>query len=435
MSTARTCSAGFTLVLVVSLLVLVPPAAAGGIRAIADANAPSSANGIRVIENSVEHSFAQHVTFTLEASSDAEISEVYLFFRAIHDEATEKKRVSLEDPSQDVSLEVRHDAMRYPLPPFAEITYWWQITNAAGQELKTPPQQFTYHDNRFSWDRLSGDGITIHWMTGDGDPAFAQTALDIARASVRDIEAELRGSKPDPLEVFIYDSEANLQGAMVLTGRDWVAGQARPELGVVVVAVPEAQGYTSRMKRYLPHEITHLLLYELVTPNGYTYVPTWLNEGLATANERLPTPEYALVLEKARRAGELIPLEDLCVPFSPDAQTATLSYAQSGSLVSFIREEHGAQGIRQLLAAYADGASCKSGVEEGLGVTFRELEADWQMSLNPDSGWRTLLDKVGLWIVVPIIGLLLAVPMMGGLRRRSKELPTEGEGAELKRVS
>lgn len=369
----------------------------------------------------MEHSFAQHVTFTLQASSDAAISEVYLFFRAAHDETTEKKKVTVEHPSERISLEVRHDAMRYPLPPFAEITYWWQIEDAAGEKLKTPPQAFTYHDNRFSWDRLSGEGITIHWMKDEGDPAFAQTALDIARASVKEIEAELGASRPDPLDIFIYDSEASLQGAMVLTGREWLGGQARPELGVVVVAVPSVQGYTSRMKRYLPHEITHLLLYRVTTPEGYVSVPTWLNEGLATANERLPTPEYALALEEARQAGELIPLEELCVPFSPDPQTATLSYAQSGSVVTFIREEFGAGGIRQLLAAYADGASCKSGVEEGLGVAFHQLEADWRMSLNPEARWLAIVRQAGFWIALSVIGLLLAVPMMGGFRRRPRD--------------
>jgi hypothetical protein len=327
----------------------------------------------------------------------------------------------VEQPSDEVSLEVRHDARRYPLPPFADITYWWQIENAAGERLKTDPQTFTYHDNRFAWDRLGGEGITIHWMKDEGDPAFAQTALDIARASVNDVEAELRGPRPDPLDIFIYDSEAHLKDAMVLTGREWLGGQARPELGVVVAAVPSAQGYSSRMKRYLPHEITHLLLYELVTPNGYAHVPAWLNEGLATANERLPTPEYALAIEEARKADELIPLEELCVPFSPDPQTATLAYAQSGSVVAFIRETYGAEGIRQLLDAYADGASCTSGVEAGLGVSLRELEADWRMSLEPEANWATLVNKTGFWIAASLIGLLLMVPFMGSFRRRPRE--------------
>jgi len=377
-----------------------------------------SAGGIRVTENSVEYSFAQQVTFTLEASSDAEISEVYLFFRATSDQETEKRRISLEDRSGKISVAHVHDAEKYPLSPFADIAFWWQIEDLSGNQLKTAPKQFKYRDNRFSWELLESSGIRIHWVAGQGDPAFAQTALDVAQASVGDIAAELRGPIPDPLDVFIYDSEANLEGAMVLTGREWVGGQARPELGVVVIAVPPVQGYTSRMKRYLPHEITHLIVYALVTPEGYRHVPDWLNEGLATANERLPTPEYAMALEEARKEGELLSLQELCVPFSPDPQIAILSYAQSASVVAYTREAYGAEGIRRLLSAYADGASCTSGVEEALDITFNKLESDWRVSLEPEARWLVVLDQIGVWVGLWLLSMLLVVPMIGRFRRR-----------------
>lgn len=376
------------------------------------------AGGINVVRNTAEYSFAQHVTFSLHAASeDGEISQVYLFFRATTDDETRSQQIPLDRSEPEISLVHTHDARRYPLSPFAEISFWWQIKDSAGNELKTSVQTFTYRDNRFPWEQLKASGIRIHWIAGQGDPTFAQTALDIARASATDIQTELRSPMPDPLDVFLYDSEANLQGAMVLTGREWVGGQARPELGVVVAAVSGDQGYTSQMKRYLPHEITHLLVYELTTPEGYAHVPAWLDEGLATTNERLPTPEYAIALETAREAGQLLPLEQLCTPFSPDPRTAILSYAESASVVDFIRENYGAEGIRQLLSAYADGASCKSGVEDGLGITFAKLESDWRISLEPKAAWATVLDHAAVWLGLSLLGLLLAVPMIGWIRR------------------
>jgi len=197
-----------------------------------------------------------------------------------------------------------------------------------------------------------------------------------------------------------------------------VGGQAHPELGVIVVAIPFKEGYTSRMMRYIPHEITHLLVYQTVTPTGYRYVPAWLDEGLATANERLPTPEYAMALEEARVAGELIPLENLCVPFSPDSHTALLAYAQSGSVVRFIRERYGAEGIRALLAAYTNGASCARGVQEALGVSLSGLETAWRASLEPQAPWRAWVEQIDVWIGLWLLSLLVSVPMIGGLRRR-----------------
>jgi hypothetical protein len=111
-------------------------------------------------------------------------------------------------------------------------------------------------------------------------------------------------------------------------------------------------------------------------------------------------------------------MEELCVPFSPDPRTAVLSYAQSASLVEFIRERYGADGIRRLLSAYAGGASCTSGVEEALSVSFDKLENDWRVSLEPEARWRMWADQAGVWIGLWLLGLLIAVPMVGRIRRR-----------------
>ena len=121
----------------------------------------TAAGGIQVTESRVEHSFAQHVTFTLEATSAANITEVYLFFHAVHDEETEETQVPLETPAREISVQYVHDVRRYPLPPFADITYWWQVEDADGHQLKTESNQFKYTDNRFSWEHLSDGGITI----------------------------------------------------------------------------------------------------------------------------------------------------------------------------------------------------------------------------------------------------------------------------------
>jgi len=376
-----------------------------------------AANGIIVVESKASHSFAQQVTFTLRATSDAEITRVYLFFRATGDERAEPVNLTIE-PAREISAHHVHDLRRFPLPPFAIITFWWQIEDAAGNRLTTEPQQFEYTDNRFRWEQLSDNGLTVHWIEEHGDPAFGQTALDIARTSLEEINTELRAPVPESIAIYIYDAQYNLDTAMVLTGREWVSGQARPELGAVVVAIPFEEGYTSHMMRYIPHEITHLLVYQTVTPAGYRYVPEWLDEGLATANERLPTPEYAMALEEARVAGQLLSLESLCVPFSPDSHTAFLAYAQSASVVQFIRERHGAEGIRGLLAAYANGASCTGGVQEALDISISGLETIWRASLEPQAPWRVWVEQTGIWVGLWLLSLLVAVPMIGGLRRR-----------------
>ena len=376
-----------------------------------------AAEGITVLESRASHSFAQQVTFTLRATSEAEIIRVYLFFHATGEEQTESVLVAVE-PDREISVNYVHELRPSPLPPFATVTFWWQVEDAAGDSLITDLQQFQYTDNRFHWEQLSANGLTVHWIEGHGDPAFGQAALDIARASVEEINVELRALLPESTDVYVYDAQHNLDAALVLTGREWVSGQAHPELGVAIVAIPDEAGYTSRMNRDIPHEITHLLVYQAVTPASYRYVPEWLDEGLATANERLPTQEYAMAIEEARAQGQLLSLEDLCVPFSPDSRTALLAYAQSGSVVQFIRERYGSQGIRALLAAYADGASCTGGVQEALDVSLSGLETAWRASLEPQAPWRAWVEQIGVWVGLWLLSLLVAVPMFGGLRRR-----------------
>jgi hypothetical protein len=298
------------------------------------------------------------------------------------------------------------------------VSYWWQIDDDDENRRTTEPKQFTYTDNRFEWQQLSAGVFTVHWIEEQGDTIFGQAALDISQASLAKINAELQAPDPETIDIYIYDSQSNLATAMTLTGRNWAAGQARPELGVVVLAIPSEDGYTSAMRRFIPHEITHLLIYELVTSDSYRYVPEWLDEGLATANEQLPTPEHALVLEEARIQDRLKSLEDLCIPFPPDSQDAFLSYAQSGSVVGYIRAQYGAPGIRDLLAAYSWGASCTGGVQSALDMSLDDLETAWRTSLEPPAPWQAWLERVGIWVGLWLLSLLVAIPMIGGLRRR-----------------
>jgi hypothetical protein len=388
-----------------------------------------NADGITVVNTSAEHRFAQDLTFTLQARSEAEITQVYLFFQVEGSDQTASQAITF-DPATEIDISYAHDLRRSPMPPFALVSYWWQIEDAAGGSLNTAsePSHHEYTDNRFEWENLGADRITAHWIVEDGDPVFGQAALDIARASLEDINAELDAPVPESIDIYIYNTQSNLDTAMALTGRPWVVGQAHPELGVIFVAIPfDAEGgYKWRMRRYIPHEITHLLVYESVTAPKYRYVPEWLDEGLATANEQLPTPEHALILEEARTQGRLLPLEDLCNPFPPDPQTAFLGYAQSGSLVGFIREQYGAGGIRGLLNAYANGASCSSGVQEALNTSLADLEVAWRSSLEGDQPVDSTtpveqMDRIreaGMWIGLWLLCLLVAVPMIGGRRRK-----------------
>jgi hypothetical protein len=426
-------------------LFLMAPAAYGETLSLAQSSLYQTAtDGVTDVESTATHSFGQHITFTIHVTSDAKVTQVHLFFRAAGNEQTEFVSVDFEQTSSESGHEANasymHDLRRSPLPPFATVTFWWNIEDATGRKIETEPTPHEYTDDRFEWEQLSDNGITTHWIKDQGDPALGQAALDVARISVEEINAELHAPVPESIKIYIYDTQPNLSAAMGLTRREWVVGQAHPELNVILVAIPFKDGYTSLIKHYIPHEITHLLIYQKVTPSGYKYVPEWLDEGLATANEQLPTPDHTLIIEEASVHGQLLSLESLCVPFPPDYQTAFLAYAQSGSVVKFIRKQYGADGIRRLFTAYANGASCTTGVQEALDINLNDLDAVWRTSLGiveenseqdlseqnppeqtpetPEDSGSTIVEQAGIWVGLWILSMLVAVPMIGGLRNK-----------------
>jgi hypothetical protein len=49
------------------------------------------------------------------------------------------------------------------LPPGAKVQYRWGIEDAAGHEFKTSWETVRFDDNRYSWENLTEDEITLYW--------------------------------------------------------------------------------------------------------------------------------------------------------------------------------------------------------------------------------------------------------------------------------
>lgn len=363
----------------------------------------------------VEYAFAQHITFRLEARSTAPITSAVVYFRAgsgpLH-----TGQATLAQTGTGVQASYTREGLGGSLTPFSALTYWWELGDATGRQVTTPSQTLDYIDNRFTWRSLADGNLRINWHTGD--QTFGQTALDLARQILPQLNQSIAAPLPPQVEVYVYSNIEQVQSALQLAGRAWQGGQARPDLGVVLIAVPPGTDAALQLRRELAHELTHLLVYQ-ATGSGYTYVPRWLDEGLAVLNEPSPDPAYQLALEAAFRANRLLPIETLCAPFASDAAAAQLAYAQSQSLVRFIRERYGNEGLRRLLAAYRDGAGCAAGVERGLGVSLGALELDWRAGLGPQGAWRAVLGSIGVWIVLAV--MLLALPISFIIGKRKNE--------------
>jgi hypothetical protein len=277
-----------------------------------------------------------------------------------------------------------------------------------------------YADNRYYWQSQPQEhqGISLEAYWVQGDLVFGQRALNVAVEALDRINHELKAPVPGVIRMFIYPSEEDLRSALSLAGYPWAGGQARPELGVILVGIPETFA-SGEMERLIPHELAHLLVYE-ATSRGAGQVPPWLNEGLATAYQGVPDPDLDALVEQALRQDRLFPLEALCAPFPAGEDAARLAYAQSASIVRFLREEYGSQIIRDLLGAYADGASCEGGVNRTLGKSLEGLQSAWLGQLTRRGQFGVVLQDSGVWLAFWALTVLLALPLVGVWRHNRR---------------
>ncbi len=368
---------------------------------------PQTQDGLDVTDVNVSYNFGTQITFQARLASSVPLTQVSLSFRDVNEQNTRIEAISL---NPDGTTSFTYDASQHVLPPFATIVFTYQATLSNGQIITSAPFDFVYEDNRFAWQSLGDQPVKVHWY--DGDTAFGQAALDAARTSLQSIDQIVPVSLDAPIDVYIYASPDDLQGALTLGGRQWIAGHADPSLGVVMVSVAPGDTQAIELQRQIPHELAHVMLYRSVGA-GYDRLPAWLNEGMASMAELYPNPDYARALQVASKNNSLIPISDLCASFPPDSGRAFLAYAESDSFVRFLHTNFGNTGLVALTKSYADGLDCEIGATRAVGTPLSQLEARWrENSLGQniaDVAFRDLLPYL------VIMGLLLIVPIWGAI--------------------
>jgi hypothetical protein len=334
--------------------------------------------GISVLDEGRKVIFRDKVVFTISLEGPAEINEATLFYRIVGQPATAHGEAEFQ-PGKKVEASWEWNLRRDYMPPGTEVEYWWRIKDAAGGQLKTEKQNFTYMDDRYDWQELSADKISLYWYRGDKE--FGQALFGRALETLKLLSENAGIEVENKVKVFIYGSHDDLLGAIAEGSHEWTGGQAFTEFGIVVIGV--SPGELEWGERATVHELTHLVVHQ-ATDNPYGDLPSWLDEGLAMKSEGELELVFQMALDDAIRTNKLMSVQTLSSSFPADPDQATLAYAESYSLVDFIEVGLGRDKLAKLIDIFAGGATYDDALMEALGMDTGGLEDAWRAHIGAE---------------------------------------------------
>ena len=138
-------------------------------------------------------------------------------------------------------------------------------------------------------------------------------------------------------KIYIYDNAADYQSA---TGEPLWSGASAIPRPKIIQTFPYARGF---FEKILPHEMGHIIFREFVGFDN-SAIPLWLEEGVASYQEKLTYSMANAFVRKTMEKGNFITLERLSGFSSgsrmPD-EAAQLFYVESFSIVDFLIKEFG----------------------------------------------------------------------------------------------
>ena len=258
------------------------------------------------------------------------------------------------------------------LPPGTTIWWRWRYKDDSGQETVSDQKTITWLDNIHDWQTITSGELRLHWY--DNDKAFAQKMLD---AGIEGLSrnAKQAGLKTDaPIDLYVYPNYSDLRDA-ILYESSWVGGEAFPEENIVIMGTSGSDSNWDQ--NTVIHELTHVLVGHL-TFSCLSYVPQWLNEGLAVYSEGPLDAQFQGSLDQAIQDDKLLTIRSISGAFSEVSSKADLSYAESFSIVNFLISTYGQDKMTSLLVALRDGATTDEALTQTYGFNIEGLETQWR---------------------------------------------------------
>lgn len=325
---------------------------------------------INVLSDAARNDFPTGVTFTLSFSAPEQPDEVRVSYELAPD-GTGATAIADCDGTGTINCSFTLTSGRgiYVIPG-AQITYHWEITDAAGDRTSTEEQLYLHEDTRFNFFELSESNVTVFYHPGTEDeaPGVLQAAIEgIDRTGQLE-----QATVPFPVKIFLYETAQEMQPAIVSGG-----GQGVTVLGEVLysdTAMVSADTSTLDITR---HEIAHIVTREAT--RGPFDIPGWLNEGISVFVQNEPLPGHASALDAAIAGDRVLTMPQLnSSATGSSGGTVGVYYGQAGSIVRYLVETYGEAQFAELLRTFKEGSRIDNAFETVYGFNQAGLENEWR---------------------------------------------------------
>ena len=330
------------------------------------ASSLSAAGGdIEVVSTGEEVSFPGNVDLSVTAEGDADIVEVRLFYRTVGSQVWAYAYPDFVPANRvTASLNLTGEVSTY-LPPGTEVEYYYEITDAQGNVLRTEPTVVEYEDTRFDWEEVKVGPLTLRY--------YDQSDLRV-RGVVRSLEADLARLQ----RVLQLDQTEEIKG--VIYSRRSHTLEAFPQQSRTTTEQQTFQGFAfpeSRLflglgmdRGLIVHESAHLLFDQAMGESALP-TPAWLDEGFAS---------YMDPSVKIFSGGSLNdrtnPLRAMNTVTGTPHNIGTF-YQKSLSVVAFMIDEFGETSFQRFISQLGNGNTMDAALTSVYGLDLDGLDARW----------------------------------------------------------
>ena len=336
-------------------------------------------DSIQILSDEVDIRYPYLVNFSMEARSGAAaIRDVRLVWQAGPEDAFNVTRMNFR-PGQAVAIQFPLNVQFLRLPPFAQISYRWELRDEDGNQLTTENRTFEYEDTRNDWQVLENERIRMLWY--DLDSALAADLFEVSDDAYQRLAADFGVELVSRPTVIIYpDQRAFTEFQTMMNNVEFVVGRYFPGHNITVNLVTEEMDRELIMDT-LAHELSHLYSDNYYV--GVARLPLWLEEGLATFNEGEDLSEELRQVQMAAASGDLVPFIDLPVAIrDSNIYITNLAYSEGATIFAYIHERWGQAAVADFLGAFRRTTNVGDVTLNIFGQTLPEFEMGWRAWLG-----------------------------------------------------